>query len=169
MSAGHITSHFPLSISTSLHPPLRRLTHHRRPHPPPAAAATVVAATTTHVICRPHFIPPCVNVMASAVPAAPRAAPSLTSPSPMPLVSTRADPQHQRNSAMDVQRDSTMDVKMADGDDDPLDDVSDADSATSESHRPSRKKKKGQRFFCTDYPPCQLSFTRSEHLARHIR
>lgn len=31
------------------------------------------------------------------------------------------------------------------------------------------KKKKGQRFFCTDFPPCTLSFTRSEHLARHIR
>lgn len=31
------------------------------------------------------------------------------------------------------------------------------------------KKKKGQRFFCTDFPPCNLSFTRSEHLARHIR
>ncbi|KAI9738184.1 MAG: hypothetical protein M1834_008682 [Cirrosporium novae-zelandiae] len=37
-----------------------------------------------------------------------------------------------------------------------------------ESGRPS-KKKKGQRFFCTDFPPCTLSFTRSEHLARHIR
>jgi hypothetical protein len=31
------------------------------------------------------------------------------------------------------------------------------------------KKKKSQRFFCTEYPPCKLSFTRSEHLARHIR
>jgi C2H2 transcription facotor len=31
------------------------------------------------------------------------------------------------------------------------------------------KKKKPQRFFCTDFPPCTLSFTRSEHLARHIR
>jgi len=37
-----------------------------------------------------------------------------------------------------------------------------------ESGKPS-KKKKGQRFFCTDWPPCELSFTRSEHLARHIR
>ena len=34
---------------------------------------------------------------------------------------------------------------------------------------PPSKKKKGQRFFCTDFPPCTLSFTRSEHLARHIR
>lgn len=34
---------------------------------------------------------------------------------------------------------------------------------------PPSKKKKGQRFFCTNFPPCNLSFTRSEHLARHIR
>ena len=33
--------------------------------------------------------------------------------------------------------------------------------------RPGRRR--GQRFFCTGYPPCNLSFTRSEHLARHIR
>lgn len=36
-------------------------------------------------------------------------------------------------------------------------------------HAPPSKKKKGQRFYCTDFPPCNLSFTRSEHLARHIR
>ncbi|KAL4772118.1 hypothetical protein BDW60DRAFT_43935 [Aspergillus nidulans var. acristatus] len=36
-------------------------------------------------------------------------------------------------------------------------------------HAPPTKKKKGQRFYCTDFPPCNLSFTRSEHLARHIR
>lgn len=45
---------------------------------------------------------------------------------------------------------------------------SDNDSTTDDGSRPS-KKKKGQRFFCTEFPPCQLSFTRSEHLARHIR
>ena len=45
---------------------------------------------------------------------------------------------------------------------------SDAESIDGETGRPS-KKKKGLRFFCTDYPPCNLSFTRSEHLARHIR
>jgi hypothetical protein len=48
------------------------------------------------------------------------------------------------------------------------DDGSDTESAEGDEGRPS-KKKKGQRFFCTDYPPCNLSFTRSEHLARHIR
>lgn len=31
------------------------------------------------------------------------------------------------------------------------------------------KRKKGHRFYCVDFPPCNLSFTRSEHLARHIR
>ena len=42
------------------------------------------------------------------------------------------------------------------------------DTGNSEPGR-SSKKKKGQRFFCTEFPPCNLSFTRSEHLARHIR
>lgn len=31
------------------------------------------------------------------------------------------------------------------------------------------KGKRCQRFYCTGFPPCDLSFTRSEHLARHIR
>lgn len=64
----------------------------------------------------------------------------------------------------------SQDVEMGDGEDDRAgeDDGSDNESVTSDSHRPS-KKKKGQRFFCTEFPPCTLSFTRSEHLARHIR
>lgn len=61
------------------------------------------------------------------------------------------------------------DVEMGEGDDEENeDDGSDNESITSDSQRPSRKKK-GQRFFCTEFPPCTLSFTRSEHLARHIR
>jgi C2H2 transcription facotor len=44
---------------------------------------------------------------------------------------------------------------------------SDEDSINADGSR--SKKKKSQRFYCTDYPPCGLSFTRSEHLARHIR
>ncbi|KAL5120875.1 Up in starvation [Pleosporales sp. CAS-2024a] len=60
-----------------------------------------------------------------------------------------------------------VDVEMADPDDDDKD-GSDNESVTSDSNRPS-KKKKGQRFHCTEFPPCNLSFTRSEHLARHIR
>ncbi|KAK5075916.1 Up in starvation [Lithohypha guttulata] len=47
-------------------------------------------------------------------------------------------------------------------------DGSDNDEDQDEEGSASRKKK-GQRFFCTGYPPCNLSFTRSEHLARHIR
>lgn len=68
------------------------------------------------------------------------------------------------------QRSTGEDVEMGEGDDDNAGDEggSDNESAGSDAERPS-KKKKGQRFFCTDFPPCRLSFTRSEHLARHIR
>lgn len=54
----------------------------------------------------------------------------------------------------------------------------DADGRSSRSshhhhhHHIKKKKKKSksqQMFYCLDYPPCSLSFTRSEHLARHIR
>lgn len=58
------------------------------------------------------------------------------------------------------------DVAVADSDNER--DGSELDTDTGEAGPPS-KKKKGQRFFCTDFPPCTLSFTRSEHLARHIR
>ncbi|KZF21755.1 hypothetical protein L228DRAFT_239701 [Xylona heveae TC161] len=47
-------------------------------------------------------------------------------------------------------------------------DASENESVAGDIARPA-KKKKGQRFFCTEFPPCNLSFTRSEHLARHIR
>lgn len=46
-------------------------------------------------------------------------------------------------------------------------DGSDEESVNADGTR--SKKKKSQRFYCTEYPPCTLSFTRSEHLARHIR
>ena len=71
---------------------------------------------------------------------------------------TRADSQRSTQ--------STGSLGMDDSDDG--EDGSDAESMDDETGRPS-KKKKGQRFFCTDFPPCNLSFTRSEHLARHIR
>ncbi|KAK1965909.1 hypothetical protein LY78DRAFT_79105 [Colletotrichum sublineola] len=74
---------------------------------------------------------------------------------------TRANPQHSRRS-----RDSEdVDMDDSDGEDDG---ASDEDSVNADGTR-SNKKKKSQRFYCTDYPPCNLSFTRSEHLARHIR
>ncbi|KAL3479151.1 hypothetical protein BJX99DRAFT_85464 [Aspergillus californicus] len=53
--------------------------------------------------------------------------------------------------------------------DSDAEDGSDPDSDHNKEHAPPSKKKKGQRFYCTDFPPCTLSFTRSEHLARHIR
>ncbi|KAI9655053.1 MAG: hypothetical protein M1831_005013 [Alyxoria varia] len=62
----------------------------------------------------------------------------------------------------------SQDVKMTDVIEDGEHDASDNESNASDTTRPA-KKKKGQRFFCTEFPPCNLSFTRSEHLARHIR
>lgn len=60
-----------------------------------------------------------------------------------------------------------MDIGMDDSEgEDGL--ASDDESVNADGSR-SGKKKKSQRFYCTDYPPCHLSFTRSEHLARHIR
>lgn len=59
-----------------------------------------------------------------------------------------------------------QDVEMGDSEDEVG--LSENEEEVGDTARPS-KKKKGQRFFCTDFPPCKLSFTRSEHLARHIR
>lgn len=70
------------------------------------------------------------------------------------------------NSHQSKQSADSQDVDMDDSDDGEGN--SDGESIDGETGRPS-KKKKGQRFFCTDFPPCNLSFTRSEHLARHIR
>ncbi|KAL2415414.1 C2H2 finger domain transcription factor dvrA [Exophiala dermatitidis] len=60
----------------------------------------------------------------------------------------------------------SMDIDDDDDDNDPHGSDNDAEAGEADS---ASKKKKGQRFFCTGYPPCNLSFTRSEHLARHIR
>jgi C2H2 transcription facotor len=68
------------------------------------------------------------------------------------------------NSGQSSHNAEEMDVDGSDDDQDG----SDNDTENGEPGR-SSKKKKGQRFFCTDFPPCSLSFTRSEHLARHIR
>jgi C2H2 transcription facotor len=62
---------------------------------------------------------------------------------------------------------SAIDMDL-DDDDEEGQPASDNDADDGEADSASRKKK-GQRFFCTGYPPCNLSFTRSEHLARHIR
>lgn len=70
-----------------------------------------------------------------------------------------------RDSA-EMDLDDAEDKDTPGGDDDAESD--DEDSVNADGTR-SSKKKKSQRFYCTDYPPCNLSFTRSEHLARHIR
>ena len=70
------------------------------------------------------------------------------------------------NSHRSEQSTGSQDVEMDDESEGGED--GSGDESGGENGRPS-KKKKGQRFFCTDFPPCTLSFTRSEHLARHIR
>ena len=77
-----------------------------------------------------------------------------------PGIANRVDSHRSAQSA------DSQDIDMEESDDG--DGGSDAESIDVETGRPS-KKKKGQRFFCTEFPPCKLSFTRSEHLARHIR
>ncbi|KAK8066426.1 hypothetical protein PG997_013173 [Apiospora hydei] len=81
-------------------------------------------------------------------------------------VPQRENSQHSRKS-----RGDSEDVGMDDSDGEGHGDDgagSDDDSINADGTK-SNKKKKSQRFYCTDYPPCNLSFTRSEHLARHIR
>ncbi|KAJ1325663.1 C2H2 transcription facotor [Microdochium nivale] len=68
--------------------------------------------------------------------------------------------QHQKSRGDSEDADMDEDGQGSDGSDD--------ESINADGTR-SGKKKKSQRFYCTDYPPCHLSFTRSEHLARHIR
>lgn len=43
------------------------------------------------------------------------------------------------------------------------------DKLKSASHVNPKSKAKGKVFECTNFPPCTMSFTRYEHLARHIR
>ena len=94
---------------------------------------------------------------------------SYEKPFPPPLESSsksRHGVLSRESSHRSVQSTGSQDVDMDESDDE--EDGSDGDSIDGETGRPS-KKKKGQRFFCTEFPPCNLSFTRSEHLARHIR
>ena len=80
---------------------------------------------------------------------------------------------HRRVSAERRDGDEAMsparDMDLDDGDDDEEGQPASDDDADSGEADSASRKKKGQRFFCTGYPPCNLSFTRSEHLARHIR
>jgi C2H2 transcription facotor len=77
---------------------------------------------------------------------------------------------------MSIKPDHPLQLKNTSPDEDLMDlddkdeeeEESDGEGEEGDGDAASRKKK-GQRFFCTGYPPCNLSFTRSEHLARHIR
>ncbi|EXJ67063.1 uncharacterized protein A1O5_09709 [Cladophialophora psammophila CBS 110553] len=97
-----------------------------------------------------------------------RSSPQTTSqPSSQGTQIDRSDPDRDKSS---MRRDGgeTMSGAMDMDDDDTGQPGSDNEADPGEADSASRKKK-GQRFFCTGYPPCNLSFTRSEHLARHIR
>lgn len=78
----------------------------------------------------------------------------------------RENSQHSRKSRGDSE---DVDMDDSDGENQGEDGAGSDDESVNADGSKSNKKKKSQRFYCTDYPPCNLSFTRSEHLARHIR
>ncbi|KAI6081700.1 hypothetical protein F4821DRAFT_18738 [Hypoxylon rubiginosum] len=77
----------------------------------------------------------------------------------------RENSQHSRKS----QGSEDVDMDGSDGENQGDDGGGSDNESVNTDGTKSNKKKKSQRFYCTDYPPCNLSFTRSEHLARHIR
>ncbi|KAF5019715.1 hypothetical protein F66182_8258 [Fusarium sp. NRRL 66182] len=89
-------------------------------------------------------------------------------PDPKPKMPRRHDSRHSNKSG--DSGDVDVDMDDSDGETGTIDDGAGSDEESVGPDGPrSSKKKKSQRFYCTDYPPCNLSFTRSEHLARHIR
>ncbi|KAG9232850.1 hypothetical protein BJ875DRAFT_336877, partial [Amylocarpus encephaloides] len=60
------------------------------------------------------------------------------------------------------------DVEMG-GDSEGEEHGSENESVVNADETKTSTKKKSQKFYCTAFPPCFLNFTRSEHLARHIR
>lgn len=113
------------------------------------------------------------NFVSSAL-ASQKPLPSLPFPDSiqLPEITERRTPARENSQQSSVSKQSD-DVDMGESDKDggvAGDDAaaSDDESSNADGTRPN-KKKKSQRFYCQDYPPCNLSFTRSEHLARHIR
>ncbi|KAJ4247769.1 Up in starvation [Fusarium torreyae] len=85
---------------------------------------------------------------------------------PKPKMPRRHDSRHSNKSGDS----GDVDMDDSDGETGTIEDGAGSDEESVGADGPrSSKKKKSQRFYCTDYPPCNLSFTRSEHLARHIR
>lgn len=76
---------------------------------------------------------------------------------------SRTQTMEQEDDRRDFDEDAMIVDSVKDDSDGPEDGTEQGDAGS------TSRKKKGQRFFCTGYPPCNLSFTRSEHLARHIR
>jgi hypothetical protein len=74
-----------------------------------------------------------------------------------------------RNSQYSNSSPDPEDMEIDTGGNSPEDNNEGQDSDMDSTQGVRTKKKKQQRFYCTEYPPCSLSFTRSEHLARHIR
>lgn len=98
--------------------------------------------------------------------------------SPEPMDTLRASKQDPELDTADETASKRVKIHDDDNDDDDNDtmevDVHEQEQEKSEDNAEqgedgTDKKKNGQRFYCTGYPPCNLSFTRSEHLARHIR
>ncbi|GAB1316903.1 Up in starvation [Madurella fahalii] len=77
----------------------------------------------------------------------------------------RGNSQHSRRS----KESDDMDMDDSDAEGHAGEDGAGSDDDSVNADGTKSKKKKSQRFYCTDFPPCNLSFTRSEHLARHIR
>jgi len=76
-------------------------------------------------------------------------------------------PLNRGNSQHSTKSQNSEDVDMEDEEGEEGEEGSEDESVNADGTR--TKKKKSQRFYCTEYPPCTLNFTRSEHLARHIR
>lgn len=90
--------------------------------------------------------------------------PTPTSEPPQP---DRVPGQYQYDSAIPADFSSNQ-VRLNPSSSENEDDADESEESE-EYYDGTTSKKKPQRFFCTEYPPCNLSFTRSEHLARHIR
>jgi C2H2 transcription facotor len=131
---------------------------------------TTPRARTAHIPIAQHMAGSGQDITTAATsgPTIPGQKPLPTSPFAIPTENETKLSMLQRggshNSAQSSRNLGDMDVDVSDEDQDG----SDNDTENGEPGR-STKKKKGQKFFCTDFPPCNLSFTRSEHLARHIR
>ena len=90
---------------------------------------------------------------------------SFSSP-PQPASGKNSPSISRGDSQRSIKSDASQDVEMQESDGEG--DGSEGEGVDPETGSMS-KKKKGQRFFCTGFDNCKLSFTRSEHLARHIR